>query len=809
MDIKKFSIVDLIKYFRNISLEEFMDALDSIRDISLDKLNLLFLNASFEIKKVILDDEILFSRVMMIPNNVRGKLLLELLDNSVLDYIFKSPYLSSSVPGKEMLSNYFKKISYDKFDELVKKYNFNFMGDDREIDKFKVSDYLESLIKNNSLYNDVYLCKIKNKYELFIYSKFNILVEVKRNQSNYLYFDDDVYLDYNLLVDINRKHVNNLIGFLREKEGECSNKELFLTAIKLYTIFGYDNSKKIIEDFYTYSTKASINRASCELALDDRRDYRLKNQDKFYYHGMENEVVESVSMDNYEILFNICKSNDLEYVKKFFNKLKKALPEFYNYGELLEFVRENIMAEIKKREISCMKKEILKNSMYYDSIKREKPLSVRELYDKFIRVDIKCDLSKNGQVIENRDLTKLLLGNYKRNNDCLMRMIFNKQALGLNDEVYNVINNFDKLRNIDLSSASLLDLIDFSKVLLYKLKPDELDITLNTLSKILNSRQFLSEPLEVIVRRVLDLHKERKRKVSSSIPTISGKIGDVLYEIPNFSSEELLAVGPDGGDCFKVGGPGEEFFRYCLTNHDASILIIRHGSNKYILPCVRTGNMVNINGISPKIDDLDEFNKIMDVVSSVGDVWTCDNNNSIDYVTITDMHAKSFMALRGYDKIVFDKFIPLNTTIYSDYMKKEVTNYIVSKGSSAKEISYEDCGDNFYQKRVKPYIYDSSNESDRERISIIVNAINYANINYLGLDKEEVKFRQEYYESINVDDTSYIVGNNDWFIALNNNNTITSCVLPYDERAGHEYDRCLDYVKNRLQSTKDVQVLKK
>lgn len=169
MDIKEFSIVDLIKYFRNISLEEFMDALDSIRDISLDKLNLLFLNASFDIKKVILDDEVLFSRVMMIPNNVRGKLLLELLDNSVLDYIFKSPYLSSSVPGKEMLSNYFKKISYDKFDELVKKYNFDFMGDDREIDKFKVSDYLESLIKNNSLYNDVYLCKIKNKYELFIY----------------------------------------------------------------------------------------------------------------------------------------------------------------------------------------------------------------------------------------------------------------------------------------------------------------------------------------------------------------------------------------------------------------------------------------------------------------------------------------------------------------------------------------------------------------------------------------------------------------------------------------------------------------
>ena len=37
MDIKEFSIVDLIKYFRNISLEEFMDALDSIRDISLVK----------------------------------------------------------------------------------------------------------------------------------------------------------------------------------------------------------------------------------------------------------------------------------------------------------------------------------------------------------------------------------------------------------------------------------------------------------------------------------------------------------------------------------------------------------------------------------------------------------------------------------------------------------------------------------------------------------------------------------------------------------------------------------------------------
>lgn len=79
------------------------------------------------------------------------------------------------------------------------------------------------------------------------------------------------------MIKINKKHVCNLLKLLKDKDSNCGNKELFIGIIKLYSLFGYDNSKKIIEDYFTYSTVKSVKRASLELFKDQRRDFRLKN----------------------------------------------------------------------------------------------------------------------------------------------------------------------------------------------------------------------------------------------------------------------------------------------------------------------------------------------------------------------------------------------------------------------------------------------------------------------------------------------------------------------------------------------------
>jgi hypothetical protein len=329
------------------------------------------------------------------------------------------------------------------------------------------------------------------------------------------------------------------------------------------------------------------------------------------------------------------------------------------------------------------------------------------------------------------------------------------------------------------------------------LKPDEMDISLETLSKILNSRQFLYEPPEEIVKRVLKLHKKRKSKVYCSIPTLKGNINNINYEIPKFYDDSLLSLGIDGGDCLKVGGPGEEFLNHCLTDDNATVLFLYHNNIKYILPCVRTGNMININGISPKIKNEDTIRLIIDTIKKIGDIWVNDDNNSIEFVTISDINIKLPLSKMNFEKIKFEKFIPLNTTIYTDYMKKEVTNYILSKKSKKSKVNYNypPEQEKFYQERNIPYIYDSSKDYDKERINILINSIAYSSIDYNYKKQEDIKYHKENYKPLDPSNFIYIIGSNDWFIGINKLHDIITYLLPYDKRAATEYNKVLSHLK--------------
>jgi hypothetical protein len=87
------------------------------------------------------------------------------------------------------------------------------------------------------------------------------------------------------------------------------------------------------------------------------------------------------------------------------------------------------------------------------------------------------------------ELRTFFFGNRKENNDCLFRLIVNKEALGLNDNIRTLINNFcvlkyvsdtqklnkvvkstTKIKKADLSLNNVLDIIDILKMELYELK---------------------------------------------------------------------------------------------------------------------------------------------------------------------------------------------------------------------------------------------------------------------------------------------------------------------------------------------------
>ena len=352
---------------------------------------------------------------------------------------------------------------------------------------------------------------------------------------------------------------------------------------------------------------------------------------------------------------------------------------------------------------------------------------------------------------------------------------------------------------------SLLDIIDISKVLLYNLKPDELDITLNTLSKILNSRKYMTENPKDIVQRVLDLHKLRKKKIYSTYPQIKGELNNAKFEVVSFQDESLLSAGIDGGDCLKVGAAGEDFLKYCLTSPNGGILYLYYNNVKYIIPFSKNGNMLNINNIDPRIHDENLAINLINILKEVGKTWINYPESEIEIVTITDIHMKEFMENMNLESIKFDKPIPLNTKIYTDYNKENVTNYIITKKFANNKINYNIDNKKFYQKRDIPYIYDKNHDEDKERIEIFINSIAYSSIEYDYNTKEEIDFYKENYNLLSIDNYFYITGSKDWFIAITFDYEIISYILPIDKRAVEEYEIALNYINENLPKLKKYQ----
>ena len=803
-----------INYFKQMSLSDFYKNKEFFENLDITSFNILFLNVSDEIKQKIIDDKKLFDKIMQIPQTKHKKLIIELVSNDIKDYILRSENIKESIYAKKVILAYLNKIDYNQFYIFINKYNLtgNYFEIDinQELEKYKVSNNLKQLLKSNKQFNSLVFLKIKNKYELYIYTKFNILVEVKSNHGKNIYLNNNVFLDYDFLINVNKSHITKLINLLKNKNNNYNNTEIFVSAIKLYMVFGYDNSKKIIEDFYTYSTEKSLRKASYELYKDLRRGFRLNNQNKFYYYGIENEILKSLKNKDYHIFEDICLTIEPDYVPNAIKRLTNKLSEVKSTTKKEQIIKEFVIDEIEKREEYYKEKDTNKYYKYYKSEVRTQPLTVNEIYTIFSKINIKTKLNNKGQLIEDKELLKFLLGNFKRDNDCLLRLVLNKQALGLNNELYNIINNYYKIieavkNNSELSMYSLLDIIDISKVLLYNLKPDELDITLNTLSKILNSRKYMTENPKDIVQRVLDLHKLRKKKIYSTYPQIKGELNNAKFEVVSFQDESLLSAGIDGGDCLKVGAAGEDFLKYCLVSPNGGILYLYYNNVKYIIPFSKNGNMLNINNIDPRINDENLAINLINILKEVGKTWINYPKSEIEIVTITDIHMKEFMENMNLESIKFSKSIPLNTKIYTDYNKENVTNYIITKKFANNKINYNIDNKKFYQKRDIPYIYDKNHDEDKERIEIFINSIAYSSIEYDYNTKEEIDFYKENYNLLSIDNYFYITGSKDWFIAITFDYEIISYILPIDKRAVEEYEIALNYVNENLPKLKKYQ----
>lgn len=813
---------NILNIIENISLNEFIRLFHKLDEMCIQKivnsqqihtiqteiLFSLFLKVEPKYKKIILNQKDLYYKLMNLIPNIRRKSILEIVDQDTLKLFISSPYSADFV---EKIHTFLTMQPIPAFENLINTldlssfYQTHTIIGNKELLKLKLKetfksapiDLLMQKIDQGNI-DPVKLAKITNEKELFLLIKFNLLTSVHQDMEE-ITFANGLVLSYDLLLKINEKHTNKLVQSLKKKE-KIENEKLLFIAIQLYSIFGFDNAQKIIDDKFTYMTEAAIKRIADTHFKENRRQYRLLNQDKFYYYGLEEDTLNALENKEYRFFKDFFSYSDDHFLTKTINELIEKLDGFEEETKK-KIITEYMNQLIIKREKDYNEYHLNRTAKRLQEVKQI-PLTNEQLFKLVENVHIHPKLDQSGRVIVNDDLQKVLLGNAKKDNDCLLRLVINQEALGLNNTLYELINKFEVIKSIieqskkNLSLYSILDIMDIMKINLYHLSPSEQDITLTTLSKIIKSREFCSESEESILKRVFALHTKRKKKTYSSIPTIRGAYKDIKYEIPNFDEEYLLTAGIDVGNCLKVGGKGEELLQYCLSSPHAVLLYIYdQNNNLYISPIIRAGNGIFINGIDPEPLEEEKENILQATREACKKI--CEHSKktnrvhdqNIEFAVITDLHYQQIMVHKNIPSFILEAFIPLDEVVYSDYNKNNKKKYLLYATDTYKMPNYylsEDC---FYQERKSNYQYDytNTNKQDFDYIQKKINQIAYMDIDNHTKSQKEANTQKRNYKPLVINDYLYIIGNKDWFITIDNKLNIDSHLLPYDYRAKEEY----------------------
>ena len=273
-----------------------------------------------------------------------------------------------------------------------------------------------------NILNPLGVLKIGNEKELTLYTKFGLLINVL-DEFPEITLKDGVVLPYKNILDVKEGKVNKLISLLKEK-GDAREEDLLEVSLKLYYIFSYDNARSIILDKFTNITPSAVNRIIDFNFKDHRREYRTKHQERFYHYGMENEVIDALNNNDYDFFSNLLYDVDEEKILCLRNEFLNIVSIYKDNKNLHDALKGKLLELINERE-SKAKEDYTKDIRNRLSFKTNRKLSVKDLKELFKDVSLVNLLNNYDQDIFLR-LRQFLLGNFKDNNDCLLRLLLRK-----------------------------------------------------------------------------------------------------------------------------------------------------------------------------------------------------------------------------------------------------------------------------------------------------------------------------------------------------------------------------------------------
>lgn len=682
--------------------------------------------------------------------------------------------------------------------------------------------------------SSLYIAKSKENFKMEKYNKiceriksfYKLKIDHPLIQKRLIYFNKKQ--KFKELFNQNDEEVMNFINQLRNRYSLFSKKE-FDSLMN-----GFINNKKttyneiiynsLYKDFIKYQKALKL----------------VKRLNMGYINYTDNEL------NNYRDVIS-CDSNGIYYYSGYCfttNEIKDC-KKIYEKEKVFEKIKKEIIDRIKIMsfndpiDYSCLKK--LSNDLPFN--------------DEFYEFDSKYALEK----FELYEIVELLIDEGKgfkldtfindKYYDVLYNLLVNKGLLWLtliNDylgcliykyQVFELVNSIDKVINLGLCLKYDFDNYDslflISEISKYVKNDDLVILGADVIHDLCKDTTYTNGDCREIISTAKELVCGMVKKDKSTVPYIEGNYLAYNYSMYDSQDESVLLSGIDTDACFKIGGNDNDFLHYCALNKNGFVIKILDNENNFIARAsgFRNGNCVFINQLRTIYDksgnNFDgqydkETNEIIETFrKACQDIVRISQENEkeelkIDFVFVT----KSYCLESLKEEVPYEitnsldaNVVDINTCDWKNFINNtnnldesdDLTAFETDYGcydlicmASSRDISNID---DLIRKDVLP-LY------ERKRNKIIVSEKItkelYCKIN--RVKAIESHYLMQDFNSINIPLNSLVFSGDNWYIIVNNDCIIDSCLLPFDKKAKVEFDAIKEIIEKMLLNNEKIDI---
>lgn len=624
------------------------------------------------------------------------------------------------------------------------------------------------------------------------------------------------YLEkYNLSqqININQLIVNNF-KTSESYKAESMFNELFENAIS----YKKANSKKDYSVFaelgidYTFDEKSKKNEIEKEL-IRNCKFYRINYATSLSQLIIKDLIENGISKELAEDTISYYRNPESD-ISSDIEEVKKTIKLLFRSGT--KIIRENydkILDHPANKEISNDKNN---DSSYFnitDRIKRIYNVDIAKKDVYTILGLLNIDLIKDNLLTDDKKYDLLVKIFNKTKPHLLSKGVFDlieKNELPITNDIQDIssyINFFSDIiikesenKNIEENLPSIINVLlqsgvyasvnsVYSKILgvedskLIKQNPGNNSATRKT-----KNNQRLNEAID----DTINCYKRKEILIPTfdeTIETDGGKALDVI--VGNFTSPCNITHGERTGACMRIGGAGEELYKFCLYNKAGfHIRFEDPDTNKYIsrVSGFRNGNTVYLNQLRDSLNKKYTNNDLINITKKVAEKlieMSKDSDYPIDNVFVTKGYATADM--KDDYKLDYNIIKKGLGSIYTDY---SYDNAILLASTAKEGYVPLSSGNNniksYKVQRTKPRIYLKSKDA-----SSIVNRIDSIKQLLEGVPVDELT--SDNFETF----MSYAIATDDWYIYVDNNFQIKSDCIN-DGEALMEKDKYMKIVMNMI-----------